>query len=239
MFIECPSAWALRYHYGYKPEWKSEKADKGIAFEDEVCQLIYGGFDDIHNGLEAEERNAAKQIADLINRIIPGDVQMQKQVKSDEYVGYMDFWGQCYDEKNYLVVDLKTTNKVFKSTPAHVLRQLVFYRDFFPENKPDIVVVYAVIQKRGVKIIVHTNHEGIMELCRWEQLCDERLWIGSHYIYMAGLQNMAAERSMRRVLEDPEYIKALPVNAGHFYMGDYDEKIIEDYLKGELRPLER
>ena len=119
MFIECPSAWALRYHYGYKSA-PSEKMMRGVHFEDKVNHYLVGGeYEDVTFGLSDEELLTAEVTASLIKDIFGDkDFILQKKLEDEGRLGFLDYSNDGH------IVDLKTTGKT-PSTPAKAhLRQL-------------------------------------------------------------------------------------------------------------------
>ena len=91
MFIECPSAWALRYHYGYKTS-PSEKMRKGISYEDKVNEHLTGGeYDDVTFGLDERELASTENTAEIVMNIFGDeDFTLQKRLETEGKLGFLD-----------------------------------------------------------------------------------------------------------------------------------------------------
>ena len=238
MFIECPGAWVLRYHYGYKTE-PSARMKKGMSYEDKVNEHLAGGYyDDVTFGLTGEELASSENTAEMIANIYGDDTFiLQKRLETDDKIGYLD-----YANDNH-IVDLKTTSRT-PSTPTQAhLRQMAFYRSFY-ENAgkpvPKLTLIYVVFLKASIKTIVATNDDALYnDDYIKDKYCDNMLWITEEALGRAAMENVAAENALRVLYWNDWYVKVLPININHYYLSDFDSDVLDRYLSGTLAPAQQ
>ena len=232
LFIECPSAWVLRYHYGYVSKW-TDKMSLGTRFEDRVnCTLTSSELDNVTFELTDREIKAADLCAKVIKDIFGDkDFTLQKELKNDDLVGYVDYYNESH------IVDLKTTSATPSTTPKNNLRQLDFYRSFFSQDsQPHLTLLFAVMLKKELRVLIQTTSETIIKRYQDYPGIYRVDPISEYNLSRAGLENINATRTIQLLRRHPDYINAIPINPNHFTMTRYDKDIIDNFLKGELVP---
>ena len=238
-FIECPSAWVLRYHFGYRSK-NNDKMNYGVAFEDRVNCILTStaALEDITFGLSARDLEAAQKVADIIRVIFHDDFELQVKLENDHAVGYLDYANKWH------IVDLKTTSKTPKAPPPHNIRQVAFYQSFYDhydadEVIPAVTLFYAVILKKEVRLIIFTTCPYLYKkLCDAEDLYNVEL-IQHEHLAVAKQQNDNALRCLNLIMQNPSYVNAIPVNPNHYLMTGFEDGVVDKYLNGCLAPKER
>ena len=245
-FIECPSAWALTYHYGYKGKYTSNM-QRGTDFEAEVNMRLCGdAFDDIQYDLTDKERLAVKPIVAILNDLNRGclwqsfvkendqEISMQHQLVDGNRIGYVD-----YNIKNKHIIDLKTSEKSpsEKLNAAHI-RQLAFYRSFFDKSLYPVIsltMIFVIFLKTKNKIMVYSDDDTVLERATSPEFGAEIGYgINMFDLDLAEREINWAIKAIDRIKADTSLLDLIPLNTGNFRMNGYDLELKKKYLDGTL-----
>ena len=233
-FIECPSAWALRYHYGYKQDF-SAKMKRGVDFEGEVnLRLTNKDFSDIEYDITPLEREAVGPIVDIIENIAGGiPIELQYHLHRGNMLGYADYLVPGH------IIDLKTTAQTPSKLSSSNMRQMAFYQFLsrYPEDC-ELTVIYAVFLKRSSDIVMFTTNADLHLHYTDHPFVKKSTMITDAEICKAQAENNLAMLQIASIKENPQLLKILPVDTNHFRMKDYDEYIVKKLMDGSLVPKE-